>query len=201
VLPTERLIPAPEPLQKWLETGGGCLPGIGSLIVRREAYDAVGGFEASFRGLYEDQAFLSKMAARFPVAVIAEVLDYYRQHPASSCSRGIAAGEYRPSLTHPSRRRYLFWLEEYLERHGVDDEGVQLALENELRPYKSRVYGWIFDTRRGLPIWFKQVARRILPASVWRSFRIAKLSVRGWRAARAARRSQPTSKGQAESRT
>jgi glycosyltransferase involved in cell wall biosynthesis len=136
-LQPDTLIQAPEPLRVFLESGGACLPGICSLIVRREAYAAVGGFEADFRGLYEDQVFLSKIVLTYPVFLISEVLDYYRQHTDSCCHRAIESGEYHPSALHPARERYLLWLEQYCRRNGVSDHRVLEALRRELQNYQS----------------------------------------------------------------
>ena len=42
------------------------------LLVRRSVFDAVGGFEERFRGLYEDQAFLIKVYLRYPIYISRE---------------------------------------------------------------------------------------------------------------------------------
>jgi glycosyltransferase involved in cell wall biosynthesis len=177
-LPSEVLIPAPNVLRQWLQTQGGCLPGIGSLIARREAFEAIGGFESSFRGLYEDQAFLSKMAALYPVVVIDDMLDFYRQHSASCCYQGIAAGEYHPSLLHSSRHRYLVWLEEFLARRQVSDVGVWRALRRELWPYKVPALGLLINAKRAAPLWVKVNAKRLMPPALWRVLRLTKRKLR-----------------------
>jgi glycosyltransferase involved in cell wall biosynthesis len=177
-LPAEVSIPAPRALRKWLETRGGCLPGIGSLIARREAFDAIGGFEPAFCGLYEDQAFLSKMAAIYPVVVIDDVLDYYRQHTASCCYQGIAAGEYHPNLLHPARRYYLVWLQEFLATRGICDAGVQKALRRELRPYQVPALGLVINAKRAAPLWIKANAKRVMPLALWRGLRLMKRAAR-----------------------
>lgn len=120
-LPTWELIAPPTALRRFLVTQGACLPGICSLLVRRDAYEAIGGFEPSFRGLYEDQVFLSKMTATQPVVVIDEILDHYRQHSESCCYRNMARGDYDLEGLHPARGRYLRWLRDHLARAGVKD--------------------------------------------------------------------------------
>jgi len=54
-LPLKEPIEPPTVLRTFLETGGHTLPGTCSLLVRRSAVEAVGGFEETFRGSYEDQ--------------------------------------------------------------------------------------------------------------------------------------------------
>jgi glycosyltransferase involved in cell wall biosynthesis len=177
-LPAEVLIPAPQVLRKWLEMQSGCLPGIGSLIVRREAFEAIGGFESSFRGLYEDQAFLSKMAALFPIVVIDDVLDFYRQHATSCCYQGIVAGEYHPNLLHPSRRRYLVWLEGFLSMRQISDAGVWRALRRELRPYRLAAFGLLINAKRAAFLWTRTNAKRLTPPILWRMLRLMKRKAR-----------------------
>lgn len=162
-LPTGQLIPPPEPLRKWLESRGACLPGMNSLIIRREAFAAVGGFEAGFRGLHEDQVFLSKMAATHPVVIIPEVMDYYRQHTGSCCYRGLASGEYHPKFLNPARRRYLFWLEEYCRAQKIMDAGVRKALGRELWPYRSRLNGLLFTMRFAAVDRLRRTLRSVVP--------------------------------------
>jgi len=134
-LPVRTLLEAPAVLRQFILSEGGSLPGICSLLVRRDAYEAVGGFEPSFRGLYEDQVFLSKMAATQPIVVIAEVLDYYRQHAASCCSVAVTTGEYDPGDYHPARAHYLRWLRGYMAGIGLDDPVLKRAVARQLLPY------------------------------------------------------------------
>lgn len=134
-LPAEQLIAPPEALRQFLLTIGGCLPGICSLLIRRDAYEALGGFEEEFRGLYEDQVFLSKMTLAYPVVVIEEVLDHYRQHSESCCFKSIGTGEYDPFGDHAARQRYLLWLQAYCARTGCHDRVIDRELRRQLRPY------------------------------------------------------------------
>jgi len=135
-LDPEELLEAPLVLRQFLVSNGGSLPGICSLLIRRDAYDAIGGFEPSFRGLYEDQVFLSKMTATHPVVVIDDVLDYYRQHSESCCWRSVASGDYHPDDYHPARRVYLEWLSGYLPGVGVEDPVIRREVLRQLRPYR-----------------------------------------------------------------
>jgi glycosyltransferase involved in cell wall biosynthesis len=170
-LPARQLIPAPTALRQFIVTSGGSLPGICSLLVRRDAYDAVGGFEPSFRGLYEDQVFLSKMTAAHPVVVIDEVLDYYRQHAGSCCSQAIATGAYDPGTWHPARIGYLKWLQRYLARIGLDDPVLSRAIRRQMVPY--RVPGFIPVAKRTIRLWHGLVrrARSRVPPPIRRRIR------------------------------
>jgi len=127
--------PAPDILAAFITSGGHNLPGICSLTVRREAVAAVGGFEPDFRGCYEDQVFLSKICSRFAVHVTGRCLDRYRQHAASCTAQAALTGEYLPGLPHPTRERFLRWLQAYLAREGKLDAEMRRAIQRELWPY------------------------------------------------------------------
>jgi glycosyltransferase involved in cell wall biosynthesis len=165
-LPTETLLPPMVPLRQFLTSGGACLPGICSLMIRRSAYEDVGGFEPSFRGLYEDQVFLSKMTAHYPVVVIEEVLDYYRQHSESCCYRAIDEGEYHPEDVHPARGNYLRWLQDYCTTHGIKDRVVARAIDKQLFLYRWPILPKLINLGRRIKRVPKRLARRYLPKSV-----------------------------------
>ena len=129
------LVKPPMLLTLFLQSGGGILPGICSVLVRREAIEHVGRFEEIFRGPYEDQVFLAKVCLKTAVFVTDECSDKYRQHPHSCCYLAIEAGEYHPELPHPARQTFLNWLGEYLSEQGVKDTEIWQALQKELWPY------------------------------------------------------------------
>ncbi|WP_125954978.1 glycosyltransferase family A protein [Novosphingobium sp. MD-1] len=162
-LPTDELIEAPAALRRFIVTEGACLPGICSLLVRRDAYLRIGGFEPSFRGLYEDQVFLSKMTATHPVVVIEEVLDYYRQHSESCCYRSLARGEYDLEGLHPARGRYLKWLRDYLKTIGVADPVLSRALRRQLRLHEIPGLAVGVKVWRQTRRWVRRTLRKYTP--------------------------------------
>jgi glycosyltransferase involved in cell wall biosynthesis len=103
-------------------------PCMGSLLVRRRAFKAVGGFEESFRGLVDDLVFLGKFCLWHTVYVSDECWDRYRQHPESDTALAEAQGR-----TRSVQRAYLSWLAGYLEQEGVQDERLHTALRAAMR--------------------------------------------------------------------
>jgi glycosyltransferase involved in cell wall biosynthesis len=132
----DSLVQPPGLLRQTLQNSGATMPGICSMVARRAAVEGVGGFETSFRGLYEDQAFLMKMFLKYPIFVSDACLDRYRQHPDSCCSKAVVTGEYDASRPHPARRTFLNWLSGYLSSQRVQDPEISQALRNALRPYR-----------------------------------------------------------------
>ncbi len=119
--------------------GGGATPGINSLLIRRTVFDAVGGSEEEFRGLYEDQVLLAKLALHAPVYIGSGCYDRYRQHPESHTAVLMRDGGYHPHHPHASRRPFLEWAERYVNARGPVDPSVQRAVAMALKPYRNRI--------------------------------------------------------------
>jgi glycosyltransferase involved in cell wall biosynthesis len=107
-------------------------PGPSDILVRRAAFESVGGFEeGASLGIFEDQAFLAKLYVDRRVYVSGELLDRYRLHDSSFVARTVAAGEkHRIGLT------YFDWLERYLREHDVSDKRLWRALRAKRRRYR-----------------------------------------------------------------
>ena len=111
-----------------LSRGARCVV---EVLVRRRAFDMVGGFEERFRGLYEDQAFYIKVYFRYPIYISSRSWLRYRQHDASCCGQLTRADSWR------RRGDFLDWLQE-LEHDGwFDDPRVGAAIRSRRRelPY------------------------------------------------------------------
>lgn len=120
-------LPPPAVARHYLASHGAGFPGICSLLIRRERILEIGGFEDSFRGLYEDQVMLFKIFLNFPVIAIHDVLDFYRQHDASACGQaGRISGDRR------MRPIFLEWLQGYMIDRGVKDPEVWRAFRGEM---------------------------------------------------------------------
>jgi glycosyltransferase involved in cell wall biosynthesis len=137
-IPTEvglpELVPLPPPCvaRHYLSCHGAGMPGICSLLIRRDCILEIGGFEDSFRGLYEDQVMLFKMFLNFPVIAIHSIQDFYRQHESSACGQaGRISGDKR------TRPVFLEWLQNYLIDHGVKDADVWRALRAEMLKFDN----------------------------------------------------------------
>jgi glycosyltransferase involved in cell wall biosynthesis len=101
------------------------------ILVRREMVEAVGGYEESFCGMYEDQVFHAKLCLRFPAFVSAASWCRYRQHPGACTARSHETG-----ATNAARETFLKWLEGYLSQQGVKDETLWEVVRKQLWPYR-----------------------------------------------------------------
>ncbi|OBF32962.1 hypothetical protein A5724_20215 [Mycobacterium sp. ACS1612] len=99
-------------------------------MVRRTAFDAVGGFEERFRAPYDDQPFLAKIHLRYPIYISASPWTRYRRHDASSVGSTSRFESWR------LRSVFLEWLESYVGPNG--DPRVITAIRRARRqlPYR-----------------------------------------------------------------
>jgi glycosyltransferase involved in cell wall biosynthesis len=95
--------------------------GICNVTVRREIAREVGGFENQFTALFEDQAFTSKVLARFPVYVLQGYLARYRHHAGSWTRRVKESGAVHGKVPHADTTRFLSWLIEHLHASAIAD--------------------------------------------------------------------------------
>jgi glycosyltransferase involved in cell wall biosynthesis len=116
------------------------------VMVRRALARRIGGFEASFRSLYEDQVFAAKICLAAPVYLSAASTYRYRQHPASSCMTAEREG-----TTKASRERFLRWLVGYLDEQGLAGCETWRLAGAELR----------LDRRFGGATWARRLAAAV----------------------------------------
>ncbi|MBN8831840.1 MAG: glycosyltransferase family 2 protein [Sphingomonadales bacterium] len=98
-------------------------PMSGNAIMRRALAERVGGFEETFRGMFEDQAFFAKTHLVSRCHVDDRFWLFYRQHGASCTAQ--SAGSLK-DLT--ARGRFLRWLAAYLRRSGAYGAAVRWAM-------------------------------------------------------------------------
>lgn len=98
------------------------------VLARRDLVVAVGGYEPSFRGMFEDQVFHAKLCMNAPAFVTRTSGHYYRQHP-DACT----AGAHREGMHRETRRAFLDWLSAYLAQHAPLDRAVRHEVESHRR--------------------------------------------------------------------
>lgn len=124
---TNRVVPGPQLLSHFVEREG-TTPSPSGVLVRRAAIDAIGGFEDSFTGLYEDQAFYAKACLSHNVFVSDCVWYRYRQHENAAC----AIAE-RTDRMQDARANYLQWLDGRLPRKDARLQPVRQQVRSVLR--------------------------------------------------------------------
>jgi hypothetical protein len=137
----------PDLLVRFL-SDGSTVPGICSLLARRDAVVSVGGFEESIQQMFEDQTLIAKMCLYGRVIADAGCWDMYRQHDASSSAQAAKAGDYHPWRPNPARILYLKWLSEYVDKSGQSTEAIREVIRRELWLQEHRVPGTVVGALR-----------------------------------------------------
>lgn len=126
-----QVVPPPEALLSTYPLGKAKAPGICSVMVRLSVVKSISGFEASFTGMYEDQAFLAKVYLTTPVYFSDRIWFKYRQHDSSCRAKNARAGKYVAV-----RQQFLSWFGRYLTEIGFTEPPVWKKLRWELWPYQ-----------------------------------------------------------------
>lgn len=136
-----------------------------SIMARIEAVKKVGGFEESFRGMYEDQAFYAKMCLSATILAVGDCLAWYRQHPASNYSTAISTGK-----THVLHYNFLMWLADYCREQNVKDMSVWQTLRRQLWLYaespQNRFPVLSQNNLRWIKKWILRAEEHLLPAAI-----------------------------------
>lgn len=136
-----------------------------SVMVRTEAVKKVGGFEESFRGMYEDQAFYAKMCLSATILATGDCLAWYRQHPKSNYSTAISSGK-----THTLHYNFLKWLVNYCREQNVKDAKVWQTLHRQLWLYdespSNGFPGLSHNNLRWIKKWILRVEEHLLPERI-----------------------------------
>jgi GT2 family glycosyltransferase len=157
--PLDRVIEPPALFVSYVR-GLAPTPATCSVLLRRELFDRVGGFEETFRGMFEDQAFFCKVALHARCVVTDRPGDLYRQHPGSETARSLRSGHWHRSRPNPARRAFLEWLADYAVRHGMSDGGAAAALRHELWPYRHPWAAAVVSRAAGLRDAVRRQVRR-----------------------------------------
>lgn len=122
-LPLDSVVQPPNILNLFLQDEWASLC---DLMIRREVVQAVGGYENSFTGMFEDQVFHTKLCLKYEAYICSRNWYRYRQHSRSHVHMAEEKGQHRMS-----RQRFLQWLETYLISQKITDDKVWRILEKE----------------------------------------------------------------------
>jgi glycosyltransferase involved in cell wall biosynthesis len=137
-LPSETLIEPPALVRSLLENKFQT-PTTCSALIRKKVYQQLGGFQESFRGMFEDQAFFLKLCLREPVFVSGNCWARYRQHADSCCAIAERSGQDYAAARLPLLR----WFRNYLIENQIADSEVWRALRIELGRSHRPVAGYL----------------------------------------------------------
>ena len=160
------LVQPPTLLRLFLQ-GKADTPGTCSVLVRRELIEKVGGFDESFRGMYEDQIFFYKFCLKIPIFIESGCWDKYRQHPNSTCYVSETLGIFNWSQPNSTHLIFLNWVEKYLEEQEVNDTKIWQGFNRAMFPYRHpNFYYFLQGIKKYIKRFIKLVASPIFPKSI-----------------------------------
>jgi glycosyltransferase involved in cell wall biosynthesis len=163
-VPSGTLALPPGLLPLFLE-GKAAVPCTCSLLARTEAVRAIGGFEESIRGNYEDQAFYAKMCLVVPLLVSDRCHDWYRQHTESHTQVTVREGK-----APQERLEFLTWLSDYLDKNHVEDPQLWLAIRRQMwllgKQHQADFLMRNSKRSRWLRKWLLRLEQRTLPIRI-----------------------------------
>ncbi len=128
-------------------------PCICAMLADKEAIEKHGGFDESFKGMYDDQSLLVKFYLHEPVYISDGCHNKYRQRPGSLVHSSHAMNNYLSE-----RKHFLKWLEQYMKKQKINYPQVNILLLQALLAYNPLKF---FFTKR-LPDKFKHILKKIL---------------------------------------
>jgi glycosyltransferase involved in cell wall biosynthesis len=137
-------------------------------LIRRNAIVSAGGFEESFRGLYEDQVFFAKLCTKSSVYLANDCWYRWRKHSDASSSNGGSAG------FRAARLKFLLWLENYLSRQQMMNSELSTLLRSEIRKCWHSRLNIIWNNIRtvdGVKNAATNIVRHVVPAAMRRWIR------------------------------
>jgi glycosyltransferase involved in cell wall biosynthesis len=163
-IPTDEPIKPPKILPLYL-SGKTVVPCPSDIILQLEDVKKIGGFDTSFIGPYEDQAFYLKVSLEYSVMASSSRWFRYRQHSNSSMS--IASNSGQLIL---SRKFFLKWARDYIHKKNVTDLDVWYALEREIWRIEEPIWlpqnyhlQYVF---RWIRKWLLRVEEKVMPNSI-----------------------------------
>jgi glycosyltransferase involved in cell wall biosynthesis len=157
-VPTDRIYEPPSLIALFIQDVAFAPSG---MLLRRSVVEQVGGFEQSFRDLYEDQVFAAKVCRATPVYVSGRCFYRYRQHADSCCITAAREGR-----LDDARQPFLRWLASYLEEEQLEGDDAWRLVRAELRrePWQR----WARRARLGKAWNFARRVAAALPAGAAR---------------------------------
>jgi glycosyltransferase involved in cell wall biosynthesis len=145
-----------------------------SILIRRQIFEDIGGFEEHFRNAHEDMIFHSKLFLKANVYVSSECWDKYRMHPDSYWRRADMQGK-GAEIRRLGHIKYLNWLETYLYEQKIKHPEVWKALKKAMFPYRHpilyRLISFIHQPKQHLICLGRQISRQVLPHDIRLSLR------------------------------
>lgn len=144
----------PELIYRLYPLAIGSSPAICSILVDKHTLEKHGGFNAAFKGMYEDQVLLTKLYLNENIYISTVCNNIYRQRHDSLVYTARSRGTYLRD-----RKFFLEWFEEYLKIIKNTDKKLKKMLNRALFPLR---YPTVFYLKEILPGKVKRKLRKLI---------------------------------------
>ena len=155
--PSEKLYQPPNLAAKLYPLGNGDSFCTCALMLRRESFEAVEGFDEAFTGpnqLFEDQTFFLKTCLTQRVYLSSICNNIYRQRPNSLMHGLIANGHYENALHY-----FLKWLKNYINSKSIKNSEINFLLRKALIRLKYPSFFKILNVGNRAGLKMKRILR------------------------------------------
>jgi glycosyltransferase involved in cell wall biosynthesis len=128
---SNRTYDPPELIYRLYPLALGASPAVCSILVDISTLEKHGGFNAAFKGMYEDQVFLSKMYLHEKIYISSDCNNIYRQRHDSLVYTAKSKG-----TNLQDRKFFLDWFEEYVNSIENHDKKLRKMLSKAYFPYR-----------------------------------------------------------------
>lgn len=115
--------------------GTGAAPCPCGFVMRKDAFMRHGGFENTFRSMYDDQVLLVKFYLQEEVYISSRCDNWYRQREGSLVAEG-----HKGLRVFSEKKRFLEWLKQYLKKKAPHHAELQSAFQKEYKLYRFPSY-------------------------------------------------------------
>ncbi|MEX2511422.1 MAG: glycosyltransferase family 2 protein [Cyclobacteriaceae bacterium] len=120
----------PDLIFKLYPLGSGAAPCLCGILVDKETLGKHGCFDEAFKGMYEDQVFLTKFYLHESVYISSNCNNLYRQREGSLVNASHAHGTYNKH-----RRFFLEWLDQYIQVNAAENRELRNLLSSVQFPF------------------------------------------------------------------
>mgnify|MGYP003576729861 CR=1 FL=1 len=155
--PSEKLYYPPTLAAKLYPLGNGDSFCTCALMLRRQSFEAVEGFDESFTGsnqLFEDQTFFLKTCLTQKVYLSSICNNIYRQRPNSLMHGLIANGHYESALHY-----FLKWLNNYVKSKSIQSAEISFLLKKAFVRLKYPLFFKILNVVKRVGLKFKKILK------------------------------------------
>jgi hypothetical protein len=119
-----------------------------------------GGFDENFKGMYEDQVFLTKIYLNETVYISSNCNNFYRQRKDSLVHMSHAQGAY-----YEHRGFFLKWMDRYLQLNAADNKNLRNLMRSAQFPYKyptfQKVINYYHSVKKRISKFLRKKRQRI----------------------------------------